>query len=69
MAPLLAQATKSPKPNNEKALRIIARSLFRELKDYGYSPHQIVSLSSELISLVTTDIQDEPGVEEVRKAS
>lgn len=43
---------------SEKALKIIARSLFRELKQNGYRSGQIVSLSSELISLVTSDLQD-----------
>lgn len=41
----------------EKALKIIAKSLFRELKDNGYDSRQIVSVSSELLSLVTSDIR------------
>ncbi len=41
----------------EKALKIIAKSLFRELKENGYDSRQIVSVSSELISLVTSDLR------------
>jgi hypothetical protein len=41
----------------EKALRIIAKSLFRELKQNGYNSKQIVSLSSELLALVTLDLR------------
>ena len=41
----------------EKALKIIAKSLFRELKDNGYDSRQIVSVSSELLSLVTSDLR------------
>lgn len=41
----------------EKALKIIAKSLFRELKENGYDSRQIVSVSSELLSLVTSDIR------------
>lgn len=54
MSPLLYEATLS---EQEKALKIIAKSLFRELKENGYDSRQIVSVSSELISLVTTDLR------------
>lgn len=57
MAPLLAQA--NAVPGNDKALKIIARSLFKELKQNGYDSRQIVSLSTELISLVTSDLRGE----------
>ena len=48
-----------------KATRILAKSLFKELRGNGYSPNQILSLSSELIELVTQDLrsdQDETPV-------
>ena len=54
MSPLLHQ---SGFRQQEKALKIIAKSLFRELKENGYDSRQIVSVSSELISLVTTDLR------------
>ena len=41
----------------DKAVKILAKSLFRELKSQGYDVRQIVALSSELISLVTTDFR------------
>ncbi len=56
MSPLLSEI--SPSPGNEKALKIIAKSLFRELKQHGYDCRQIVSVSSELISLVTLDLRN-----------
>ena len=61
MATLVAQA--SATPTSDKALKIIARSLFKELKLNGYDSRQIVALSTELIGLVTSDLQDEstPG--------
>jgi hypothetical protein len=46
-----------------KATRILAKSLFKELRGNGYSPNQILSLSTELIDLVTQDLradQDAP---------
>lgn len=59
MSPLLAQVSTSP--STDKALKIIAKSLFKELKQNGYDSRQIVSLSTELISLVTSDLQRTPA--------
>jgi len=39
-----------------KAVRILAKSIFRELTQQGYNERQIVSLATELISEVTTNI-------------
>ncbi len=41
----------------EKALKILAKSIFRELRTQGYDAREIVSLSTELLSLITTDIK------------
>ena len=40
-----------------KATKILAKSLFKELRGNGYSPNQILSLSTELIDLVTKDLR------------
>jgi hypothetical protein len=41
------------RPNlRQRAVRILARSLFRELRAQGYSPPQIVSLATELLGEV-----------------
>jgi hypothetical protein len=40
-----------------KGTKILAKSLFRELRANGYSPNQILSLSTELIDLVTEDLK------------
>ena len=45
-------------PNREKAIQILSKSIYRELRENGYEPKQIVSLATEIISLVTTDIGD-----------
>ena len=42
----------------EKALKILGRSIFRELKAQGYPSKQIIGLATELISLVTVDLHD-----------
>lgn len=40
-----------------KGVNILARSLFRQMREQGYSAEQIISLSSELIELVRGDLQ------------
>jgi hypothetical protein len=42
--------------DRNKAVRILAKSIFRELTAQGYDQRQIVNLATELISEVTTDI-------------
>lgn len=37
---------------------ILARSFYNEMKSHGYSPHQIIELSSEILGLVTVDLRD-----------
>jgi hypothetical protein len=43
----------------ENSLKILAKSLFKELKQNGYETRHIVSLSTELISLVTSDLRND----------
>jgi len=40
----------------EKALKILAKSIFKELKSQGYETKQIVGLATELLSQVTEDL-------------
>jgi hypothetical protein len=48
------------KPNlRQKALKTLAKSLFRELKEQGYQSPQIVDLSSELLDLINADLRQE----------
>jgi hypothetical protein len=43
-----------------KGVRILAKSIFKELTAQGYDARQIVSLATELISEVTSNIAAEP---------
>ncbi|ABC81302.1 hypothetical protein Adeh_1529 [Anaeromyxobacter dehalogenans 2CP-C] len=49
-----------------KGTQILAKSLFKELRGNGYSPNQILSLSTELIDLVTQDLKGEHEAEALR---
>jgi len=40
-----------------KGTKILAKTLFKELRGNGYSTKQILSLSTELIELVTNDLR------------
>ena len=46
-----------PSMLDNKAAQILARSLFKELRGNGYSPNQILGLTTELIDLVTQDLR------------
>jgi len=39
------------------AVRVLAKSLFRELKRAGYTRGEMVAFASELLDLVTTEIR------------
>ena len=47
-----------PSMLDSKGTKILAKSLFKELRTNGYSANQILGLSSELIDLVTQDLRD-----------
>jgi hypothetical protein len=59
---LATMQTETPVMNRERALRILSKSLYRDLRQNGYEPKQIVAFASELIAQVTTDIADESTV-------
>lgn len=46
-----------PASLDTRGTQILAKSLFKELRGSGYTPNQILSLSTELIDLVTKDIK------------
>ena len=62
MGQLIQQNLGQSQPaGKERAVKILAKSIYKELRQNGYDPKQIVALSSELISLVTTEIKDDDG--------
>lgn len=54
---------------DNKGTKILAKSLFKELRGNGYSTNQILSLSTELIDLVTQDLKDEHAHAAARAAA
>jgi hypothetical protein len=51
--------TAAPVISRERALKILSKSLYRDLRQNGYEPKQIVAVASELIGLVTSDIKED----------
>ncbi len=52
----IPQMSSNPAKEREKALRILAKSIFKELKSQGYDYKQIVGVATELIAQVTSDL-------------
>lgn len=50
------EALTSPS-TDAKGVSILARSLFRQMREQGFSEEQIIGLSGELIQLVSEDMQ------------
>jgi hypothetical protein len=40
-----------------RALSILAKSIYRELRASGYETRDVISLASELLAQVTTDVK------------
>lgn len=57
-----------PTALDAKGTRILAKSLFKELRGSGYSANQILGLSTELIDLVTQDLREASTTDEDRQA-
>jgi len=41
----------------DRPVKILARSIYRELRSNGYQPQEIVALSSELLGLLTSEMK------------
>ena len=56
ITPQAAVISAGPAPSREKALQILSKSIYKELRENGYEPKQIVGLATEIIGLVTSDL-------------
>lgn len=54
--PTTSSDARTDASHDRRAVGILARSLFRQMRHQGYSPEQIITLSSELIQLVRDDL-------------
>ena len=42
---------------SQQTVRVLAKTLFKEMKRSGYSRAEMVSLASEMLDLITTEFQ------------
>jgi hypothetical protein len=56
-----------PSMLDNKGTKILAKSLFKELRFNGYSANQILGLTTELIELVTQDLRDKNAAAAVQE--
>jgi hypothetical protein len=49
-----------PHPPDPKALKILAKSIYKELRTQGYPPQQILGLATEIVSLVSSGLAHDP---------
>jgi hypothetical protein len=54
------ETTGQPLANGNRAIQILAKSIFRELTAQGYNEKQIVSLATELLAAVTSKMSAAP---------
>ena len=55
----MSDMTRPPTAAQQRALKILAKSIYRELKSSGYSRSDIVAFTTELLDLVTDDIRQD----------
>jgi hypothetical protein len=53
-----AEKADAPLISKNRSIKILARSIYRELRGQGYDEKQVVSLATELISEVTGSMSD-----------
>lgn len=47
--------------SDPRTVRILAKSIYRDLRATGLSERDVMALAGELLSLVTTDVRDHGG--------
>ncbi|MCL2178836.1 MAG: hypothetical protein FWC28_04240 [Proteobacteria bacterium] len=48
---------------DKKGTKILARSFFAQLREGGYTQHQVLDIASELLALVAVEAQKRPPQE------
>lgn len=49
----------TPNPNDPRAARILAKSIYKELRGSGFSEKDVLALAGELLELVTSEVREQ----------
>lgn len=44
-------------PHDPRAVEILAKSIYRELRASGFSENEVLALAGELLALITSDVR------------
>lgn len=44
-------------PHDARAVEILAKSIYRELRASGFSENEVLALAGELLALITSDVR------------
>lgn len=47
-----------PAPSDPRALKILAKTIYRELRSSGYAEKDVMSLAGELLGLVAREVRE-----------
>ncbi len=59
--PDLPPADLGPASHDRRALRILAKSIYRELRQSGLQEQDVISVAGELLGLVAGEVKDRRG--------
>ena len=53
-------------PQDPRAMQILAKTIYRELRGTGFSSGDVMGLAGELLALVTAEVRSQSGTHERR---
>ncbi len=59
---VIRMQTASIQSTSPRAIKILAKSIFRELKSSGYNRHEVLAFATEMLGLVRTDLHGDDNV-------
>lgn len=51
----------TPGARDSRSLKILAKTIYRELRGSGFQTRDVIALAGELLALVTSDVRDAAG--------
>ncbi len=58
----------TPGARDPKALAILAKTIYRELRGSGFQARDVIALAGELLAQVTADVRSRSGSEHEKRA-